>query len=284
MRPKQWAKNVFVFAGIFFDGRLLDIHRIGRSVAAFAIFCLVSSAVYLLNDLVDIEHDRQHPKKRNRPLASGALAPRIALAAAIVILLVCLPLAFWLNTGMGAIVLIYVVLMIAYDLKLKNVVILDVMVVAAGFVLRVAAGAMVVQVSRFSPWLYVCITFLALFIAISKRRNELILLEGNANSHRAILEQYSLPFLDDMSSLVTTATVVAYSIYTFAAPNVPQNGAMMLTIPFVLYAVFRYQFLVRNRNLGGAPEDLVLGDLPLIVTCILWALTVACVIYVPQWL
>lgn len=284
MRPKQWAKNVFVFAGIFFDGRLLDIHRIGRSVAVFAIFCLVSSAVYLLNDLVDIEHDRQHPKKRNRPLASGALAPRIALAAAIVILLVCLPLAFWLNTGMGAIVLIYVVLMIAYDLKLKNVVILDVMVVAAGFVLRVAAGAMVVQVSRFSPWLYVCITFLALFIAISKRRNELILLEGNANSHRAILEQYSLPFLDDMSSLVTTATVVAYSIYTFAAPNVPQNGAMMLTIPFVLYAVFRYQFLVRNRNLGGAPEDLVLGDLPLIVTCILWALTVASVIYVPQWL
>ncbi|MHB9031436.1 MAG: decaprenyl-phosphate phosphoribosyltransferase [Anaerolineae bacterium] len=281
MRPKQWAKNIFVFAGVFFDGRILDPNRIMRSLAAFIIFCLVSSAIYLVNDLVDIEKDRQHPTKRNRPLASGALQPWIAKLAAAVILLITLPLAFWLNLGLGLVTLTYVVLMFAYDFWLKHVIILDVMVVAAGFVLRVLAGALVVHVSRFSPWLYVCMTFIALFMAINKRRHELVLLADGANNHRAILGSYTLEFLDDMLALVTTATVVAYSIYTFAAPNVPQNGAMMLTIPFVLYGIFRYQYLVRNKNLGGAPEDIALGDIPLIATCVLWAITVALVIYWP---
>jgi len=281
MRPKQWAKNVFVFAGIFFDGGVFNLARIGLSLAAFAIFCLVSSAIYLINDLVDIDKDRQHPVKRNRPLASGALAPRTARITAAVLLVVCLPLAFWLNTGFGLVTIAYVLLMVAYDFWLKRVVIIDVMVVAAGFLLRVLAGALAVHVSRFSPWLYVCTTFLALFISINKRRSELMLLAENANNHRSTLESYSLPFLDDMSSLVTTATVVAYCIYTFAALNVPSNGAMMVTIPFVLYGIFRYQYLVRIKSEGGAPEDVFFKDKPLIATCVLWVLAVAFVIYGP---
>jgi 4-hydroxybenzoate polyprenyltransferase len=281
MRPKQWAKNIFVLAGVFFDGRIFDVSRILRSLIAFALFCLVSGAIYLINDLVDVEKDRQHPQKCKRPIASGALAPLAAKIAAGVILGACLPLGLWFDLGFGAIAIIYVLMMLAYDFWLKNVVILDVMTVAAGFVLRVLAGALVVHVSRFSPWLYVCTTFVALFIAINKRRHEMILLSGNANNHRAILEQYTLEFLNDMSALVSAATVVTYSFYTFSAPNVPKNQSMMLTIPFVIYFIFRYLYLTRSKNLGGAPEDMVLGDIPLIVTCILWGATTALAIYWP---
>lgn len=281
MRPKQWAKNIFVFAGVFFDGRIFEPSRILRSLVAFGLFCIISGAIYLINDLVDIEKDRQHPQKCKRPIASGALAPQTAKIAAVLILGICVPLGFWFDVGFGATALVYVILMLAYDFWLKNVVILDVMTLAAGFVLRVLAGALVVHVSRFSPWLYVCTTFVALFMAINKRRHEMILLSSNANSHRAILEQYSLEFLNDMSSLVTAATVVAYSFYTFSAPNVPKNQSMMLTIPFVLYFVFRYLYLTRKQNLGGAPEDIVLGDIPLIITCILWGATTALAIYWP---
>jgi 4-hydroxybenzoate polyprenyltransferase len=281
MRPKQWAKNVFVFAGVFFDGRAFEPSHILRSLIAFGLFCIISGAIYLINDLVDVENDRQHPQKRNRPIASGKLPPLVAKIAAGVILGICLPLGFWFNLGFGVTVLAYVALMLAYDFWLKNVVILDVMTVAAGFVLRVLAGALVVQVSRFSPWLYVCTTFVALFMAINKRRHEMILLSSNANNHRAILEQYSLEFLNDMSALVTAATVVAYSFYTFSAPNVPKSQAMMLTIPFVIYFIFRYLYLTRKQNLGGAPEDIVLGDVPLIITCVLWGATTALAIYWP---
>ncbi|MHB1354556.1 MAG: decaprenyl-phosphate phosphoribosyltransferase [Anaerolineae bacterium] len=281
MRPKQWAKNVFVFAGVFFDGRAFETSRILRSLIAFGLFCIISGAIYLVNDLVDAEKDRLHPQKCKRPIASGALAPLTAKIAAGLILGICLPLGFWFDLGFGATALVYVILMLAYDFWLKNVVIIDVMTVAAGFVLRVLAGALVVHVSRFSPWLYVCTTFVALFIAINKRRHEMILLSSNANHHRAILEQYSLEFLNDMSALVTAATVVAYSFYTFSAPNVPKNQVMMLTIPFVIYGIFRYLFLTRNKNLGGAPEDIVLGDIPLIITCILWGATTALAIYWP---
>lgn len=281
MRPKQWAKNVFVFAGVFFDGRVFEPSRILRSLIAFGLFCIVSGAIYLVNDLVDVEKDRQHPQKCKRPIASGALSPLVAKIAAGLILGICLPLGFWFDLGFGATALAYVILMLAYDFWLKNVVILDVMTVAAGFVLRVFAGTLVVHVSRFSPWLYVVTTFVALFIAINKRRHEMILLAGSANNHRAILEQYSLEFLNDMSSLVTAATVISYSFYTFSAPNVPKNQSMMLTIPFLIYGIFRYLFLTRNKNLGGAPEDIVLGDIPLIITCVLWGATTALAIYWP---
>jgi 4-hydroxybenzoate polyprenyltransferase len=182
MRPKQWAKNVFIFAGLFFDGKLLDLSRLLASVAAFAIFCLVSSAIYLINDLADIEKDRRHPVKKNRPLASGQLAPVVAQVAAAVILAISLPVAFVLHPLFGVATVVYAGLMVLYSVVLKNIVIVDVMTIAAGFVLRVFAGAIVVQVTRFSPWLYVCTILLALFIAINKRRHELLLLSRNITS------------------------------------------------------------------------------------------------------
>lgn len=281
MRPKQWTKNVFLFAGLFFDGRVLDAYRLLLTFLGFVLFCLISSAIYLINDLIDVEKDRVHPTKRFRPIASGALPRRVAMAAAAVMLLGGLPAAFLLNPSFGRVALLYVVIMIAYDLVLKNLVILDVMTIAAGFVLRVFAGAELVVVTRFSPWLYVCTTLLALFISINKRRHELLLLAENANSHRNALDHYSLAFLDNMTSIVTTAALVSYSFYTFSAPNVPANHSMMLTIPFVLYGIFRYLYLIHMKNLGDTPEEIVLNDRPLQICLLLWGLTAGLVIYAP---
>ena len=281
MRPRQWPKNAFVFAGIFFDGRILDGARLFRSIAAFAIFCLVSSAIYLINDLADMEQDRLHPSKRNRPLASGRLAPRTASIGAAVLLVGGLGAAFAIQPAFGMVALLYAAIMVLYSFWLKHVVIIDVMTLAAGFVLRVFAGTTVVQVTRFSPWLYVCTTLLALFITINKRRHELLLLADNANQHRASLEEYSIAFLDTMTSLVAATVLASYSFYTFSAPNLPKNHTMMLTIPYVLYGIFRYLYLVHVKNLGGAPEDIALGDKPLMLAIGLWALTAAVVLYAP---
>jgi len=281
MRPKQWAKNVFVFAGLFFDAKAFQLQPLLKSCIAFATFCLVSSAIYLINDLVDVEKDRLHPVKKLRPIASGTLPPLTAQVAAGVILAVTIPAAFLLDATFGLAAIVYATLMIVYSFVLKKIVIIDVMTVAAGFVLRVFAGSAVVQVARFSPWLYVCTTLLALFIAINRRRNELVVLADCANSHRASLEEYNLPLLDDMNSLVTSATLVSYSFYTFSAPNTPGNHAMMLTIPFVVYGIFRYLYLLRVKNLGGAPEEILLGDRPFLISLLLWALTAAIVIYSP---
>lgn len=282
MRPKQWAKNVFVFAGIFFDGRLGDPARLLASVAAFVVFCLVSSAIYLINDLVDMERDRLHPVKRTRPLASGALKPQVAIFAAIVLLVVCIPGALALQFTFGIVTVLYALIMVCYSFYLKKIVIVDVMTIAAGFVLRVFAGAAVVRVTRFSPWLYVCTTLLALFIALNRRRHELALLAENANHHRSSLQEYNLAFLDNMTSLVTATALAAYSFYTFSAPNLPKNHTMMLTIPFVMYGIFRYLYLIHVRNLGGTPEDIVLHDKPLLIALALWALTAGIVLYLPM--
>ena len=281
MRPKQWTKNVFVFVGVFFDGKVLHPAKLGASLLAFVAFCLVSSAIYLINDLADIEKDRLHPVKRRRPLPSGTLAPAIARAAAVILLLVTLPGSFAIDTSFGIAVALYAATMALYSFVLKNHVIIDVMAVAAGFVLRVYAGAAVVHVSRFSPWLYVCTTLGALFIAINKRRHELLLLAENANAHRASLQEYNLAFLDNMTSLVTSAALASYSFYTFSAPNLPANHSMMLTIPFLIYGIFRYLYLIHIRNLGGAPEEIVLGDRPLLISLLLWGLTAGLVIYAP---
>ncbi len=281
MRPKQWAKNVFVFAGLFFDGKAFHGAWVWRSVIAFVLFCLASSAVYLLNDLADINKDRIHPTKRLRPLASGALRPAAAQVTAVALLGASIPIAFVLDPAFGATLLAYAAIMILYSAYLKNVVIVDVMTVAAGFVLRVFGGTVVVEVTRFSPWLYVCTTLGALFIALNKRRHELLLLAESANGHRASLQDYSVRFVDEMTALVASSALVTYSFYTFSAPNVPGNHAMMLTIPFVIYGIFRYMYLIHNHNLGGAPEDVVLGDRPLLAALALWAITAGIVIYGP---
>lgn len=279
MRPKQWSKNVFIFTALVFDEKLFTPAPLLRTIAAFVLFCLTSSAVYLINDVADIEKDRQHPTKRLRPLPAGQLKPSVAIAAGALIPLITLPLSFLLDLKFGLIILTYLLTMIAYSFALKNIIILDVLTVAAGFVLRVAAGAIVVDVERFSPWLYICATLVALFIGFSRRRHELVLLPENAKTHRASLNEYNLPLLDEMISVVTSATVIAYSLYTFSAPNLPANHAMMLTIPFVLYGVFRYLYLIHVKNKGGTPEEIFLSDLPMIIALGLWALAVIAVLY-----
>jgi 4-hydroxybenzoate polyprenyltransferase len=279
LRPKQWTKNMFVFAALVFDGKLFQRGPLLRTVAGFVLFCLISSTVYVINDLVDIEKDRQHPIKRHRPLASGRLSPRAAILAAVLIAMVCLPLAVWLDWAFGLVAIGYVALMIPYSFWLKNIVIIDVMTIAAGFVLRVVAGVTLVHVVRFSPWLYVCTTLLALFLAVGKRRHELFLLQGNANGHRAILSEYSMQLINEMISILVSTTIIAYSLYTFSAPNLPTNHLMMLTIPFVLFGLFRYLYLLHVKNEGGAPEDIVVKDRPMMAALGLWGLAVVLVLY-----
>jgi len=278
MRPKQWPKNVFIFTALVFVEELFTPVPLLKTIAAFVLFCLMSSAVYLINDLVDIEKDRQHPTKRLRPLPSGQLNPSVAIAAGVLIPLVALPLSFLLNLYFGFVALAYFLTETVYSFVFKNIVILDVLTVAAGFVLRAVAGAVVISVP-ISPWLYVCTTLVALFIGFGRRRHELILLAENANEHRASLSEYSLPLLDQMTAVVTSATIIAYSLYTFSAPNLPPNHTMMLTIPFVLYGLFRYLYLIHVENKGGTPEEIFLSDLPMMIALGLWGLAVITVLY-----
>jgi len=280
MRPKQWFKNVFIFAPLVFDEKLFEMRYLGRTVAGFILLCLTSGTVYIINDLADIDRDRNHPKKRHRPLASGELGIGVARMAAVVIPLVALPLGFLLDAGLGAILAGYLVVQIAYSFWLKNLVIIDVMIVASGFLLRVAAGVPLVEAERFSPWLYVCMTLLALLIGFGKRRHELVLLKDEAGGHRAALQQYNLSLLDHIISIVTASTLLAYALYTFSAPNLPRNHTMMLTIPFVLYGIFRYLYLMHVRELGGAPEEIVLSDRALQVAILFWGLSVVVVMYI----
>jgi 4-hydroxybenzoate polyprenyltransferase len=279
LRPKQWDKNVFVFAALIFDGKLFQRGPLLRTILGVILFCLLSGTIYIINDLVDIEKDRQHPIKRHRPLASGRLSPQVAILAAVIIPLICLPVAVWLDWGFGLIAAGYVALQIAYSFWLKNIVIIDVMSIAGGFVLRVLAGVALVHVTRFSPWLYVCTTLLALFIAVGKRRHEMFLLQDSANDHRAILAEYSMQLINEMISILSSTTIIAYSLYTFSAPNLPTNHLMMLTIPFVLYGLFRYLYLLHVKNEGGAPEDIVVQDKPIMAAIGLWALAVVLVLY-----
>jgi len=280
MRPKQWVKNVFIFAPLTFDVKLFNLYYLAKTMAGFVLLCLISGAVYIVNDLADIEQDRQHPEKRKRPLPSGQLSTHVALAAAVVMPLVGLPLGFLLDPIFGGILTGYLLIQLAYSFWLKNIVIVDVMLVASGFILRVAAGVPLVKAERFSPWLYICMMLLALLIGFGKRRHELVLLKENANMHRQSLQDYNLPLLDHIISIVTASTLLAYALYTFSAPNLPPNHTMMLTLPFVLYGIFRYLYLIHVKGMGGAPEEIALSDRPLQATVVLWGLSVIIVMYV----
>ena len=280
MRPRQWIKSVIVYAALVFDGKLFVPELFLKTTVVFVAFCLMSSSVYIINDLADMEKDRQHPRKRNRPLASGQLAPRIAAGAAGVLAVIAIGAAFWLNLWAGIILLVYLAQNIAYSFRLKNIVIVDVMVLALGFLLRVAAGVVVVEVQNFSPWLYVCVTLLALFLGFGKRRQEIVLLEDDAANHRSILSEYNLPLLDQLIGMVVTATLVAYTFYSFDATTALAHSKMLLTVPFVFYMLARYLYLVHVRHLGGAPDELLLEDRPLLINSGLWALAVLALIYV----
>jgi 4-hydroxybenzoate polyprenyltransferase len=285
MRPRQWTKNGIVFLALLFsvgqEYHLSDpstwIPKVLEALVAFACFDMVSSSEYLVNDIRDIEADRAHPKKRYRPIPAGLLPVRTAWSAAGVLAAVGIGGAFALNWQMGLVILGYAVLMLAYSYQLKHIVMIDLMVIAAGFVLRAMAGALAIDVP-ISPWLYVVAALGALFLGINKRRAELELLEAGAGSHRKILDEYTLPLLDQMGSIVTGALLIAYGLYTFTAENLPTNHSMMLTIPFVLYGIFRYLYLVNVKKEGGSPEEVLLRDIPIMLTAIGWVTTAGAIL------
>ena len=282
LRPEQWTKNLFLFAGVLFGARLLDVDAIGRAIAGFAVFCALSGVVYLFNDLADRAGDQRHPLKRLRPIASGRLSPATAFTAAFILALVALAAAIWLSATFAMFAGSYVALLVVYSIILKHLVIIDVLTIAAGFVLRAAAGAVVVFVP-ISHWLLVCMTLLALFLVLSKRRHELTLLGTDATTHRPILEEYSPYLLDQMIAVVTASTLVAYSVYATSMETAERLGTtrLGLTIPFVLYGIFRYLYLVHQKRAGGSPADLLLTDRPLLACVGLWALSVALILYSP---
>jgi 4-hydroxybenzoate polyprenyltransferase len=279
MRPKQWIKNLLIFTAIVFDEKLLDPQAFLVTCAGFLLFSLISSSVYLLNDISDMEFDRQHPKKRNRPIASGELGISTARWAVLAILLFSIPSAYLLSQSFCLILLLYLVLNLSYSRWFKHVVIIDVFVLASFYVIRVVAGLTLIEVTRFSPWLYVVTTLLALYIGLGKRRAELTLLSENAQTHRKVLDGYSLPLLDQYITIVSATTVVAYSLYTFSAPNLPPNHTMMLTIPFAIYGILRYLYLVQTKQGGGAPEEELLSDRPLQIAIVIWGLAVVLILY-----
>ena len=279
MRPRQWTKNVFVFAALVFDKQLLNADSFLRTLAGFALFCLISSSVYIFNDISDVEADRQHPEKKNRPIPSGKLPISVAWVAGVVLVITTFAISYFLAPGFEAVVIMYFLLNMAYTKWLKHIPILDVLVIAAGFVLRVHAGVTLISVERFSPWLYVVMTLLSLFLGFGKRRAEIALLAQGAGSHRKVLDGYTLPLLDQYIMIVSGTTIVSYSLYTFSAPNVPDNHSMMLTIPFVVYAIFRYLYLVQVKHAGGAPEEILLSDRPFQIAMILWGAAVLAIFY-----
>jgi len=279
MRPRQWTKNVFLFAALVFDKQLFILSSFLHTLAGFALFCLISSSVYILNDIADVEADRQHPDKKNRPIASGKLPVSAAWTAAILLVAFTLAAAYWLAPAFSAVIALYFIINLAYSKWLKHIPIVDVLIIAAGFVLRVHAGVTLMHVQRFSPWLYVVMTLLALFLGFGKRRAELALLAQGAGSHRKVLDGYTLPLLDQFIMIVSATSIVSYSLYTFSAPNLPENHSMMLTIPFVVYAVFRYLYLIEVKHAGGAPEEILLSDKPFQISMLLWGAATLAVFY-----
>ena len=293
MRPRQWTKNLAVFVGLIFAQQLFTLTSFERAFVAFVVFCLAASSIYILNDLLDLEQDRQHPAKSKRPLASGDLPISWAIVTIGILLLCCTGLTLLIftipiqqtyiyaslggaNVLFAVTVISYVFLMSLYSVRLKHVVLLDVFIIASGFVLRILAGAVVIPVI-ISPWLYLVTILLSLFLALSKRRHELVILQDEASKHRQILKEYSLPLLDQLITIVAAATIMAYSLYTFQGPT--GNHRLMITIPLVLYGMFRYLYLMYMRMEGGSPEEVLLRDRHILGTVVMCTVLIVIVIY-----
>jgi len=273
MRPKQWYKNFVIFIALIFSYNLFDYHKLLYSIYAFLIFCLLSGSVYIVNDIIDRKKDSLHPKKKNRPIASGKLGIQSAMISLILILGLSLASAFKINKEFGYISLIYFLLFILYSLILKNIVIVDVLTIAIGFVIRAIAGAIAISV-MFSSWLVICTFSIAIFLGLGKRRHEIILLGDDAKNHRKILKEYSTEVLDQMLTIATGFSIISYSMYTFLAGHY----YMMITIPIMVYGTFRYLFLIHNRNIGGEPE-MLFKDKGIIVSIVLWGFIVIGILY-----
>ena len=279
-RPSQWLKNGVVLAALIFSGEAM--HAAVAEIAALAVlvFCLLSSSVYILNDLVDCEKDRRHPLKKDRPIASGRVSKRTALLFGAVLLVIALGGSWFVNRSFFFVSLLFFGLNLSYSFWLKNIVIVDAMRIAVGFVLRAYAGAFAIDVPA-SKWLLINTLFLALFLAFGKRRHELVFLEGDAVSHRTILSKYSPYLLDQLIGVVTASVVVVYMLYPFSSEVSTKLGTenLFLTIPFVLYGIFRYLYLIHKEERGGSPTEVLISDRPILITVILWLATVVAVLY-----
>jgi len=282
MRVRQWVKNLVLFAGVIFAHQFTDLHEVERSALGFVCFCLLSSAVYILNDLVDLEMDRVHPKKRNRPLASGRISRSAASILMVVLCLASAAVAFLLGMRFAQVAGAYLLLNILYTLVFKRVAMVDVLAISIGFVLRAVAGVAVLrQPVDLSPWLLLCTFFLALFLAVSKRRHERVLLQDQAEQHRKILLEYPPELVDQLIPVVTAATVISYSIYTVSPGTAERVGGfdLVYTVPFVVFGVFRYLYIVFRRKEGGSPTETLVTDLPLLINVVLWMLAVLWILY-----
>lgn len=268
LRPKQWTKNILVFAALVFTIPNISPAMIYAALAGFFLFSFISGCVYILNDLVDLELDRQHPDKKDRPMASGELSPAVAVSLGLAVLAASLAASFYVSTAFAMVLIAYLLLNVAYSFYLKKIVLIDVMVIAAGFVLRAAGGAYIIDVPM-TPWFIICIALLALFLAISKRRHELLLFETREGEGRTVLNHYSAKLLDEMNSIVTTATIISYAFFTFTSGR---SIYLMWTIPLVIYGIFRYLYLIHIENKGGKPDEILLEDKPILITVTLYAL------------
>jgi 4-hydroxybenzoate polyprenyltransferase len=282
LRPRQWTKNLALFAALLFARKLLDVGSVAKAAMAAVSFSLLAGGIYILNDWVDREKDRLHPEKKHRPIASGALSTPAAFTFLIGVWLVGGTLAFRVNTGFFTLALSYLIMQVAYSFLLKQAVILDIVVIALGFVMRVVGGGVAIGVPV-SNWLYLCTLLLALFLGFAKRRHELSSLEDGAHHHRPILSEYSVPMLDQMMSVVAAACIVAYGLYTVAPETVVKVGSdrLKFTVPMVVYGIFRYLFLIHKKNLGGSPERVLLSDVPLLLDIALFVGVAGAVLYLP---
>ena len=280
MRPKQWIKNGALFAPLIFSQNLFNRALFLKTLEAFGLFCLLSGSVYIINDLKDLKEDRLHPVKKGRPLASGKVSPTLAAIIAIIALAVSFIGGREISAPFFNTLVAYLLLQTAYTFYLKQQVILDIFSIAAGFVLRVVAGGLAIGV-QLSPWLFICTTLLSLFLAMAKRRHELVLLREDATEHRQILKEYSPYLLDQMMGVVTATTVMSYALYTISEETIAKfhTSNLIFTLPFVLYGIFRYLYLVHQKVEGGRPEEILLTDRPLLLTVLGWTVTVLIVLY-----
>ena len=282
LRPRQWTKNFVIFAGLVFDRQMFMTEPVLRVLAAFITFCMVSGLTYTINDIIDLKADRQHPQKCHRPLASGRLSVTQGIILAVILAAISFSVAFWLSWKFGLICIAYTLLMLAYSKWLKHIMIVDVMVIATGFLLRVLAGINVIEVTFFSPWLFILTALLALFLGFGKRFAELRLLEGSAGEFRKVLNGYSIPLLNQYLVVTLASILITYMLYTFSTHPLGLSYTMMLTIPFVFYAIFRYMYLIQNFNTAATPEEVLLKDRPLQAAILLWGIAAVLILYLPS--
>jgi len=276
LRIKQWIKNLLIYIALIFTNNLFNLKLFLITTIGFFLLCFAASSIYILNDIKDAKEDRHHPNKKHRPIASGRIKPDLALSISIILLLTSLFGSFIIEKKFFIVILVYILLSVAYTFKLKHLVILDILTVASNYVIRAISGAIIINVA-ISPWLLICTSLLALFVILGKRRYELSL--ASAIKHRKILEEYSIPLLDEMISVTTASTISAYALYTFTSETALRHNYLLLTIPFVLYGIFRYLYLIHKKNMGGSPENIFLKDLPTIINIILWIMTIVIIVY-----